>query len=144
MSIILILLKMEFPVVTIIEDDVSVREAIEVLLQAVGMESQSFGSAEQYLSDFIPGNQDIMVLDLNLPGMSGLDLIKKISLDGLNMQVIVTTAFDDQDSRELCKQYGVIAFLRKPVDGVALIDLLSFNFPMSSLNKNQTHNIEHS
>ena len=133
---------MKYPVVSIVEDDVSVREAMALLLQSAGMDSQSFGSAEQFLSEFIACQDDIMVLDLNLPGMSGLDLLKKIRLDGMNIQVIVTTAFDDPLSRELCKSYGVLVYLRKPVDGAALIDLIRYNLPMAILDKNQTHKIK--
>ena len=113
--------------ISIIEDDLSVREAIETLLKSVRMNYQSFNSAEQFLSGFKPCLVDIIILDLNLPGMNGCDFLKKIKHDGLKIQVIVTTAFDDLVSRELCRQYGVKAFLRKPVDGEALIDLINFN-----------------
>ena len=113
--------------VSIIEDDLSVREAIEVLLKSAGMKYQSFDSAEQFLSRFKPSNEDIIVLDLNLPGMNGCTLLGKINPDGIKIQVIVTTAFDDPDTRKLCRNYGVKAFLRKPVDGEALLDLIKYN-----------------
>jgi FixJ family two-component response regulator len=113
--------------ISIIEDDLSVREAMEVLLKSAGLIFQSFGSAEQFLSGFKPSLQDIIILDINLPGINGCDLLKKISSDANKIQVIVTTAFDDPVSRKLCKQYGVQAFLRKPVDGEALLDLIKFH-----------------
>jgi FixJ family two-component response regulator len=113
--------------ISIIEDDLSVREAIGGLLNSAGLKYQSFGSAEQFLSGFRPCHADIIILDLNLPGMNGCDLLKNLNPDGIKIQVIVTTAFDDQASRKLCKQYGVKAFLRKPVDGEALIDSIKFN-----------------
>jgi FixJ family two-component response regulator len=113
--------------ISIIEDDLSVREAIEVLLKSAGLIYQSFNSAEQFLSGFSPCQGDSIILDLNLPGMGGCDLLRKLNQDGNKIQVIVTTAFDDPVSRELCRQYGVKAFLRKPVDGEALIDLINFN-----------------
>jgi FixJ family two-component response regulator len=118
---------MKDQMISIIEDDLSVREAIEVLLKSAGMKYQSFDSAEQFLFGFKPCQKDFIILDLNLPGMNGCDLLKKISPDGINIQVIVTTAFDDPTSRKLCKQHGVKAFLRKPVDGEVLIDLINFN-----------------
>jgi FixJ family two-component response regulator len=118
---------MKDQMISIIEDDLSVREAIEALLNSAGMKYQSFDNAEQFLSGFKPCKKDILVLDLNLPGMNGCDLLKEIKPDGIKIQVIVTTAFDDPASRELCKQNGVKDFLRKPVDGEALIDLINFN-----------------
>ena len=113
--------------ISIIEDDLSVREAIEVLLKSAGLIYQSFDSAEQFLSGFSACQEDSIILDLNLPGMGGCDLVKKLNQDGNKIQIIVTTAFDDPVSRELCKQYGVKAFLRKPVDGEALIDLIKYS-----------------
>ena len=60
--------------ISIIEDDVAVREAIEILLKSAGLNYQSFGSSEQFLYEFSPHTKDILVLDLNLPGISGYDL----------------------------------------------------------------------
>jgi FixJ family two-component response regulator len=112
--------------ISIIEDDVSVRKAVEALLQSAGMEYQSFGSSEEFLSGFSPDAENILVLDLNLPGISGYDLLKKIVLDKTDIQVIVTTAFDEPGSREFCINHGVKAYFRKPVDGEALIDIIKF------------------
>jgi FixJ family two-component response regulator len=118
--------------ISIIEDDLAVREAMELLLKSAGLIYQSFESAEQFLSGFKPCLEDILVLDLNLPGMNGCDLLKKISHEGIRIHVIVTTAFDDPTSRKLCKLYGVTAFLRKPVDGEALIDLIKYHLQPES------------
>lgn len=112
--------------ISIIEDDVSVREAIEILLRSAGLNYQSYGSSEEFLSGFMRGVKDILILDLNLPGISGYDLLKKIVLEGMNIQVIVTTAFDAPGSREFCMDHGVKAYFRKPVDGEALIDMIKF------------------
>jgi len=130
------------PMISVIEDDSSVREAIEFLLQSAGMECQSFDSAEQFLGKFTPCLNDLIVLDLNLPGISGCELLKKIESHGWKVQVIVATAFDDPYSREMCRQYGALAYLRKPVDGVALIDIIRYNLPISTIDKNQKHHIK--
>ena len=112
--------------ISIIEDDIAVREAMEVLFKSEGLDYQSFGSSEEFLSGFIPGAKNIMVLDLNLPGISGYDLLKKIVLEKMNIKVIVTTAFDAPGSREFCMGHGVKAYFRKPVDGEALIDMIRY------------------
>ena len=77
-----------------------------------------------------PTVNDLLVLDLSMPGMSGEDLLKKFSLEGLLIPVIVVTAFDDPQSREYCKQYGVKAYMRKPVDGEALIDFIKYSMSL--------------
>ena len=112
--------------IAIVEDDVSVREAVEALFHSAGLECQSFSSSEDFLTGFRPGIKDVLVLDLNLPGISGYDLLKRIFQDKMNVSVIVTTAFDENGSREFCMNYGVKAYFRKPVDGDALIDIIKF------------------
>ena len=87
----------------------------------------SFESANEFLTKFKHQAGDTLVLDLNLPGMGGCDLLKKLDQDGIHLPVIVVTAFDDPVSRETCRQYGVKAYLRKPVDGEALIDIIKYN-----------------
>ena len=112
--------------IAIVEDDVSVREAVEALFHSAGLECQSFGSSEDFLTGFSPGAKNILVLDMNLPGISGYDLLKRIFQDKMNISVIVTTAFDEKDSREFCMNYGVKAYFRKPVDGEALLDMIKY------------------
>lgn len=113
----------------IIEDDKSIIRGFELFLKSAGMEFRSFGSAEDFLSQCQPGLEDILVLDLNIPGMLGTDLLRKLDEDGIHIPAIVVTAFDDPQNRELCKKYGVKAYLRKPVDGEALIDIIKYNHP---------------
>jgi FixJ family two-component response regulator len=108
----------------LIDDDRSVRRAFELFLKSAGMAFLSFETAMDFLAVFKPGIGDSLVLDLNLPGMNGTDLLKKLELDGIHMPVVVVTAFDEPYSRECCRQYGVKAYLKKPVDGEALIDIL--------------------
>jgi len=62
--------------------------------------------------------------------MSGFDLMKKFYQESKQIAVIIVTAYEDPQTRELCKQYGVIAFLRKPVDGEALLDIIKYNLPV--------------
>jgi len=93
------------------------------------MEFRSFESATNFLAECHPGLEDILVLDLNLPGMMGGDLLKKLSEERINIPVIVVTAFDDAQNREMCRKYSVRSCLRKPVDGEALIDIIKYNQP---------------
>jgi FixJ family two-component response regulator len=111
----------------LIDDDKSVRRGFELFFKATGMEYASFESADEFLAKITPELKDIIVLDLHLPGMSGIDFLKKHDLEGTHLNVIVVTAFDDPYSREYCQQYGVKAYLRKPVDGEALMDIIKFN-----------------
>ncbi len=117
----------EAQMVYLIDDNKSVRRAFELFFRSAGFEFQSFESAAGFLSGFKPGLNDILVLDLNMPGMNGIDLLKKLEQDGIHLPVIVVTAFDDPKSRAYCKEYGVLAYLRKPADGEALIDIIRYS-----------------
>ncbi len=105
----------------------SVRRGLEIFLRSAEMDLESFETAEDFLSKVKPVEKDILILDLHLPGMNGCDLLKKMSQDNVHISVIVVTAFDDFPSRECCRQYGVKAYLRKPVDGEALKDMIKYN-----------------
>jgi FixJ family two-component response regulator len=111
----------------LIDDDISVRRGFEMFFKSAGMDFASFTSANEFLSNITGDLGDIIVLDLNLPGMSGIDFLKKLDQEGTHLQVIIVTAFDDPLSREYCRHYGVKAYMRKPVDGEALMDIIKFN-----------------
>jgi FixJ family two-component response regulator len=113
--------------VYLIDDDTSLRRAYEFFLESAGIDFKSFESASEFLTVIIPTLDDLLILDLNMPEMSGCELLEKLSQGKLQIPVIVVTAYDDQQSRDSCRKYGVKEFLRKPVDGEALIDLIKYN-----------------
>jgi len=111
----------------IIDDDESGRRAFEIFLRSADLNYKYLESAEEFLLIFKPNGKDLIVLDLNMPGLTGCDLLKKFMKEGVHLPVIVVTGFDELKYRECCKEYGVIAYLRKPVDGNTLIDLIKYN-----------------
>lgn len=113
--------------VYLIDDDESVRRAFTLFLNSAHIDHQSFRSADDFLSVFKPGEKDLLVLDLNLPGKKGIELLKEIRGMKDPLTVIVVTANDDPKSREYCRQLGVKAYLRKPVDAEALFDIIRYN-----------------
>jgi FixJ family two-component response regulator len=114
-------------VIYIVEDDSSVRRSFEIFLEAAAMKFKSFRSAESFLEDGGYTNNDLLLLDINLPQMSGLDLLNRLSADKKHINAIVITSLENEQIRESCRGYGVKAFLRKPVDGEALLDLIKYN-----------------
>lgn len=111
----------------IIDDDQNIRDAFEMLLKSTGYEYTSFESAEQFLKNYKQGARDLLILDMHLIGMNGCSLLEKLTQMGLYLPVIVITAFDEPRYRECCKEYGVLAYFRKPVDSEALIDIIKYN-----------------
>jgi FixJ family two-component response regulator len=111
----------------LIDDDKSVRRGFGIFLKSAGYEYQSLESAEDLLTLFKPVQSDLIVLDLSLPGLNGCELLEKFDKSGIHVPVVVVTSLDDISSRELCRKYGVIAYLRKPVDSEALLDIIKYN-----------------
>lgn len=114
-----------------IEDDESTRSAYELFIASMELDHMSFESVEAFLAGCSPSETDLIILDLNLPGMSGVDLLKKFSNEKLNIPVIVITAHDAQQSREECMLYGVKGYLRKPVNGMVLFEIIKKNLSIN-------------
>lgn len=111
----------------IIDDDINIRDGFTLLLQSAGFKSNSFESAEKFLEFYEKHhNDDLIILDINLTGMNGCELMEYLASKNLFLPVIIITAFDAQATRLAAKKYGALAYLRKPVDSEALIDLVKY------------------
>lgn len=114
--------------VFIVDDDQNVRDGFMLLLQSAGFKSSAYESAEKFLDYYeLHHNNDLLILDISLGGMSGCDLMEYLTKRELHLPVIIITAFDKEATRKVAKDYGALAYLRKPVDSAALIDLIKFN-----------------
>ena len=101
------------PLIAIVDDDASVIEAIQGLMEAFGFAAEAFSSAEQFLQSERLNDIACLITDVQLPGMSGLQLQNHLSVSGSCIPIIVITAFPGDDRRAL--DDGAICFLRKPV-----------------------------
>jgi two-component system response regulator FixJ len=104
------------PVIFIVDDDASVRKAIRRLLFSLRLPVRTFNSAEQFLSDTENGARGCLVLDMKLPGMTGLQLQKHLATKEWAMPIVVVTAHDDDSLKDASMRLGAIAYLPKPFD----------------------------
>ena len=100
--------------IAVVDDDRSVHEALENLISSVGYEVKLFASAEAFLDSDAPLQTDCAILDLWLPGISGLELQRKLAADGLSIPAIIITANGNEKNQAEAVEAGAIAFLRKP------------------------------
>jgi len=114
----------------LIDSDISVRRAFELILESAAIEYQCFQSTDSFLEKIKPTINDLIVLDLSNSGIIGCEQLKKICENDLEIPIIVVTVQEDHQLRECCKKYGVKAIMRKPVDGEALIDLIKYSLPL--------------
>ena len=112
--------------VYLVDDDPSARNGIARLLRTAGHEVRDFASAEQFLEDFDPEEPGCLVLDSQMPGMSGQELQEELAGRGIDLPVIVISAEPDQRARSAARTMNAAVFFRKPVDGPALIDAIDW------------------
>jgi FixJ family two-component response regulator len=109
------------PVILVVEDDDSMREAIETLLGAAGFSTMPYGSAEALLAEKAIGLPLCIISDLKLPAMSGLDLLIELRRRGRQEPVILITAYDTMSTRREAQRRGAAAYLTKPFPGAELL-----------------------
>ena len=110
--------------VYVVDDDSSIRSALERLLRSAGYHARTFESSEEFLESAPDLDEGCLVLDINLPKMTGLDLQEKLASRGAKYTVIFMTAFDNPRWQERAKKMGAVAYLRKPFKSQALIDAI--------------------
>src|ERR1700724_2913314 len=109
------------PIVFIVDDDVSVREALEALIRFEGWQPETFASAQEFLSRPRVLAPSCLVLDVNLPGLNGLDLQKRIAADRIDMPIIFITGYGDVPTTGRAMKAGAVEFLTKPFSDEVLL-----------------------
>jgi len=111
------------PVVFVVDDDVSVRESLELLIQNAGWQPETFASAQEFLARPRVLAPSCLVLDVSLPGLNGLDLQKRI-LDRTDMPIIFITGHGDVPMTVRAMKAGAVEFLTKPFDDGVLLSAI--------------------
>jgi CheY-like chemotaxis protein len=112
------------PRILILDDDLSVRTAISRLLKTSQMDVVTCSTGAELLSHLMKRNADCLLLDLQMPGMNGLDVMGYLGKLELALPVIVITAYDEPGSRDACLAAGAVAYLHKPLDADELVDAI--------------------
>ncbi len=111
-------------VVFVVDDDLSVREAIESLIRSVGLRVETFETAQEFLRSTRPDAPGCVVLDVRLPGLSGLDLQRELAAHGINLPVIFITGHGDIPMSVRAMKAGALEFLTKPFRDQDLLDAI--------------------
>jgi FixJ family two-component response regulator len=110
----------------IIDDDESVQKGLSRLMRSIGVESRTYESSKHFLEEVHNESHACILMDMNMPHMSGLELAGQLQQRSIKLPVIAISARDDDEIRQLARDLGVKFFLRKPVDDQALIDAISW------------------
>jgi len=112
------------PIVFIVDDDVSVRESLELLVRNENWKPETFASAQEFLKHPRTLAPSCLVLDLSLPGLNGLDLQKQLAAEHIDMPIIFITGYGDVPKSVQAMKAGALEFLTKPVDNSALVSAI--------------------
>ena len=110
------------PTVFIVDDDAEVRAALQLLMQSVGLPVEAFASAQDYLDSFDPERPGCLVLDIRMPGMSGLELQERLSEEPLHPPIVIITGHGDVPIAVRAVQAGASDFIEKPFRDQVLLD----------------------
>jgi FixJ family two-component response regulator len=121
------------PIVFIVDDDVSVRESLELLVQDENWKPQTFASAKEFLDHPRKRVPSCLVLDLSLPGLDGLELQKQLAAEHFDMPIIFITGHGDVPKTVQAMKAGALEFLTKPLDTDALVSAIRNALQRSSL-----------
>ena len=112
------------PIVFVVDDDISVRESLQLLIQCAGWHPETFASAQEFLDrprSLVP---TCLVLDVSLPGLNGLDLQKRVAIERPDMPIIFITGYGDVPTTVQAMKAGAVEFLTKPFSDDALLNAI--------------------
>jgi FixJ family two-component response regulator len=112
------------PLISIVDDDQAVREALQRMLRSHGFATEVFASAEQFLTSGRPCNESCLILDVHMPGMTGFGLHRHLVSEGRRVPIILITGSPTSGERERAMAMGAVSYLGKPLDETLLLATL--------------------
>lgn len=130
------------PTVFIVDDDADVRESLKELLESVGLHSESFGTAQEFLSNPLHDAPSCLVLDVRLPGISGLDLQRELKRGRINIPIVFLSAHADVPMSVKAMKSGAIEFLTKPFRQQDLLDAVQRSLARARILREKERELE--
>ena len=111
-------------IVSVVDDDASIRKTVSRIVESDGLEVAAYGSAEELLDDGSLDNSACLILDVHLPGISGVDLQERLNRSDSRIPIIFISANADEQTRKRALRAGAIRFLSKPFSVFSLLDAI--------------------
>ena len=111
--------------IAIVDDDHSVRKALQRLLRSINLDADTYGSGREFLAALADAMPDCLVVDLQMPEMNGFELQRRLAESGIRLPVVVITGHDEPGMRAQCMSAGASTYLRKPLDAKVLLEAIS-------------------
>jgi FixJ family two-component response regulator len=113
------------PMIAVVDDDPSVLKALTRLLRIRSFGAKTYGSALEFLASLTGGAPDCLIVDLQMPGMSGLELHQYLTGRGIEIPTIIITAHDEGGTRQRCEAAGTAGYLLKPIEDTVLLEAIA-------------------
>ena len=110
------------PTVFIVDDDEQVRKALSLLMESVGLNTESYASAQEYLDRFDVDKPGCLILDVRMPGISGLDLQARLAAERIHPAIIIITGHGDVPMAVRAVTAGAVDFIEKPFNNQSMLD----------------------
>ena len=131
------------PTVFVIDDDDAVRSSLKLLLKSVNMPVSVYASAQEFLPHYVPEQPGCLVVDVRMPGMSGLELQQQLNVRGAIIPVIFITGHGDIAMSVEAMQHGAFDFLTKPFRDQDLLDRVQLAINKDAANRRELGKVEH-
>ena len=128
--------------VFVVDDEADVRAALNMLIKSVGLNPEIYESPQAYLEAYDPDRPGCLVLDMRMPGMSGLHLQEKLAAMGLHPPIIMISGHGEIPNAVQAVQYGAIDFLQKPINDQLLLDRIQQALLVDTQNRKK-HGMDH-
>ena len=112
------------PLISIVDDEALVRDGIHELVESLGYKAISFESAQHFLASNVPAEMTCLITDMQMPGLSGLELQEALQSQGNQTPVIVITGYPNKKDRTRALENGAVGYVSKPFDEQMLIEML--------------------
>jgi FixJ family two-component response regulator len=111
--------------VAVVDDEVSVRRALGRLLAASNLAVETFVSGQEFLDSLADHRPDCLILDLHMPGLTGLGVQRELACAGIRLPIVIITAYDGPELRAQCLAAGAAEYLLKPLDDQTLLEAIA-------------------
>lgn len=128
--------------VFIVDDDEQVRSALTLLMESVGLTAQSFASAQEYLDQFDPDKPGCLILDVRMPGISGLDLQARLTAERIHPPIIIITGHGDVPMAVRAVRAGALDFIEKPFNNQVMLDSVHRAIETDSVQRGETSRLQ--
>ena len=130
------------PTVYIVDDDAVVRDALKLLMESVGLQVATFASAQEYLDQFDADQAGCLIVDVRMPGISGLDLQARLAAERIHPPVIIITGHGDVPMAVRAVQAGAVDFLEKPFNNQAMLDSVHHAIEMDAKRRGESSRLQ--